>query len=91
MRLGNHIERVLSIARLEKKELHLESGEPVEVNDLIAAVTDSMNLQLQKKNASCGPAAECGQRPVIFGDELHFSNVIYNLIDNAKKYSSGEI
>ena len=28
--------------------------------------------------------------PVIYGDELHLSNVFYNLVDNANKYSSGE-
>jgi len=85
VRLGNHIERVLSIARLEKKEIKLEYN-PVNVNDLITAVVDSMGLQLQKKNAritlNLNATAE-----VIMGDELHLSNVIYNLVDNANKYS----
>ncbi|MEJ5963899.1 ATP-binding protein [Pedobacter immunditicola] len=85
MRLGNHIERVLSIARLEKKELHLE-WEPVEVNDLIVAVTDSMHLQLQKKQATLVLNLEA-ENSTVNGDELHLSNIIYNLIDNANKYS----
>jgi len=85
MRLGNHIERVLSIARLEKKELHLE-WEPVEVNDLIVAVTDSMHLQLQKKEATLILNLEA-ENSTVNGDELHLSNIIYNLIDNANKYS----
>lgn len=85
VRLGNHIERVLSIARLEKKELRLERTE-VNVNDLITAVLDSMSLQLQKKNAHVDLELEAIE-PVIMGDELHLSNVIYNLIDNANKYS----
>ena len=85
MRLGNHIERVLSIARLEKKELHLE-WEPVEVNDLIVAVTDSMHLQLQKKEATLVLNLEA-ENSTVNGDELHLSNIIYNLIDNANKYS----
>ncbi len=85
VRLGNHIERVLSIARLEKKELKLELQE-VNVNDLITAVLDSMNLQLQKKNATVELDLDAID-PIIFGDELHFSNVIYNLVDNANKYS----
>ncbi len=85
MRLGNHIERVLSIARLEKKELHLE-WEPVEVNDLIVAVTDSMSLQLQKRDADLILNLEA-INSTVSGDELHLSNIIYNLIDNANKYS----
>jgi two-component system phosphate regulon sensor histidine kinase PhoR len=87
VRLGNHIERVLSIARLEKKELKLEHEE-LNINDLILIVTDSMGLQLQKKNAIVDLQLNAAN-PVIFGDELHFSNVIYNLIDNANKYSAG--
>lgn len=87
VRLGNHIERVLSIARLEKKELKLEHQE-VNMNDLISAVVDSMGLQLQRKNAALTLNLDATQT-IIYGDELHLSNVIYNLIDNANKYSSG--
>ena len=85
VRLGNHIERVLSIARLEKRELHMESNE-VQINELISAVMDSMHLQLQKKDAIV--QLELLANPdIVLGDELHLSNVIYNLIDNANKYS----
>ncbi|SHF62822.1 two-component system, OmpR family, phosphate regulon sensor histidine kinase PhoR [Pedobacter caeni] len=85
VRLGNHIERVLSIARLEKKELKLEQTE-LNINDLILVVVDSMSLQLQKKDAVIKLHLDASQ-PLIYADELHLSNVIYNLIDNANKYS----
>lgn len=86
VRLGNHIERVLSIARLEKKELKLEYRE-VDIHDLIAAVVDSMSLQLQKRNAKLSLSLDA-VHPIVYGDELHLSNVFYNLIDNANKYSA---
>jgi len=85
VRLGNHIERVLSIARLEKRELQIEST-PVAINELITAVMDSMQLQLQKKDAEVHLEL-LADPDVVSGDELHLSNVIYNLIDNANKYS----
>lgn len=85
VRLGNHIERVLSIARLEKKELKLEQAE-VNIHDLVAAVVDSMGLQLQKKEATLSMVLDA-EYPLVYGDELHLSNVIYNMIDNAIKYS----
>ncbi|MBB2146528.1 two-component sensor histidine kinase [Pedobacter sp. LMG 31464] len=88
VRLGNHIERVLSVARLEKKEIKLEFN-PVKVNDLITAVVDSMGLQLHKRNATITLNLNATE-DVIMGDELHLSNVIYNLIDNANKYSVNE-
>lgn len=86
VRLGNHIERVLSIARLEKNELQLQS-DAVDMNDLIVAVTESMNLQLQKHGATLTLNLDAEQSTII-GDELHLSNVMYNLIDNAIKYSA---
>jgi two-component system phosphate regulon sensor histidine kinase PhoR len=86
VRLGNHIERVLSVARLEKKEVRFEYHQ-IKLNDLVTAVVDSMSLQLQKRNAEVTMELNATE-DIIMGDELHLSNVIYNLIDNANKYSS---
>jgi len=88
VRLGNHIERVLSIARLEKRELKLEEAD-VNLNDLVIAVLDSMDLQLQKKGAQVELTLDAID-PIVLGDELHLSNVLYNLIDNANKYSANQ-
>jgi two-component system phosphate regulon sensor histidine kinase PhoR len=86
VRLGSHIERVLNIARIEKNDFRLDS-KPVDVNEMISIVLDSMHLKLQKHNAIATLNLDA-ENPVIIGDELHFSNVIYNLIDNAIKYSN---
>lgn len=86
VRLGSHIERVLSIARLEKGELKMDNT-AVDMNDLIVIVLDSMGLQLQKRDAILNVNTDA-ERSTVFGDELHLSNVLYNLIDNANKYSS---
>lgn len=85
VRLGNHIERVLNIAKIEKGDLKLENKD-VEINDLIAAIVDSMALQFEKRNAKIEMQLDANPA-VVMGDELHLSNVIYNLLDNANKYS----
>ena len=84
-RLGSHIERVLNIARIEKNDFKLEK-KPLDVNEMIAVVIDSMALKLQKCNATTTLQLDA-ENAVISADELHFSNVIYNLVDNAIKYS----
>jgi two-component system phosphate regulon sensor histidine kinase PhoR len=86
VRLGSHIERVLNIARIEKDDFKLDK-KPVDVNEMITIVLDSMDLKLQKCNAVTTLYLDAEQS-VIIGDELHFSNVLYNLIDNAIKYSN---
>jgi two-component system phosphate regulon sensor histidine kinase PhoR len=85
-RLGSHIERVLNIARIEKNDFKLEK-KPLDVNEMIAVVVDSMELKLQKTNAVIALQLDA-ENAIISADELHFSNVIYNLIDNAIKYSA---
>jgi two-component system phosphate regulon sensor histidine kinase PhoR len=86
-RLGSHIERVLNIARIDKNDFKLDK-KPVDINEMIAIVLDSMALKLQKCNADVVLNLDAGN-PVIQADELHFSNLLYNLIDNAIKYSEG--
>lgn len=85
VRLGNHIERVLDIARLEKETLKLEKT-PIHINDLLSAVLDSMQLQLQKVGGKFEHHFDA-KNDVVVGDELHLSNVFFNLVDNAIKYS----
>ena len=84
VRLGNHIERVLNIAKIDREDLKLEHTE-VDMNDLITAVTDSMDLQLQKNQVKVSMDLQA-KHAIVPGDELHLSNVIFNLIDNAIKY-----
>jgi two-component system phosphate regulon sensor histidine kinase PhoR len=84
-RLGNHIERVLNIARIEKNDLKLDIKQ-LDVNEMVTTVLDSMELKLQKYNVIANLNLDA-ERAMIEADELHFSNVLYNLIDNAIKYS----
>lgn len=85
VRLGSHIERVLNIARLEKESLKIERAD-VPINALVEGVLDSMQLQLQKANGILHHDFTAKQ-DVVIGDELHLSNVFFNLVDNAIKYS----
>jgi len=88
VRLGNHIERVLHLAKVDKEDFRLENR-AVELNTLIAAVADSMSLQLEKQKATIKLDLQA-KNDVVFADELHLSNVLFNLIDNALKYCDGE-
>ncbi len=86
-RLGNHIERVLNIARLEKENLKIEKTN-VHINLLVSGVLESMNLQLQQAKGTL--TTDLGASDdLVTGDELHLSNVFFNLVDNAIKYSKG--
>lgn len=86
VRLGSHIERVLNIARIEKNDFKLDIKR-IDVNETITTVLDSMMLKLQKHDVKIDLNLT-DEEMMIKADELHFSNVLYNLIDNAIKYSN---
>ena len=86
VRLGNHIERVLNIAQLEKEDLKIVRSD-MYVNDMVKAVADSMQLQFQKAGVDLSMKLGA-HKDLIVGDELHLTNVVFNLLDNALKYSS---
>jgi two-component system phosphate regulon sensor histidine kinase PhoR len=54
---------------------------------MINIVIDSMSLKLQKHNVKLTLQLDA-INAVVLADELHFSNIIYNLVDNAIKYSN---
>lgn len=87
VRLGSHIERVLNIAKLEKENLRIERIK-VHINPLVESVLDSMHLQLQKADGKI-QVNLAATEDIVIGDELHLSNVMFNLVDNAIKYSAG--
>jgi two-component system phosphate regulon sensor histidine kinase PhoR len=59
--------------------------EPLNMQELIQEVTSSMRLQFEKKNAAVNIYTEGNTS--FEGDRLHLVSVIFNLLDNALKYS----
>jgi two-component system phosphate regulon sensor histidine kinase PhoR len=85
-RMGKQVERVLQIAALEREDFKLQPYES-DLHQLIQKVADSIYLQVESRKGriNCKLLA---QHYHIRVDELHFSNVLYNLLDNAIKYSA---
>jgi two-component system phosphate regulon sensor histidine kinase PhoR len=88
-RMNKHVETILQAALLEKKELQF-NNKKINANSIIATVMDNYQLQLDEKEATCKLELNAID-DAINADELHFTNVISNLIDNAIKYSKEEL
>lgn len=83
-RLQTQVERVLQIARLDKEELDL-TKKVVDLHELadLAVPTIEMNFGEQGIMIDTEFRAE---RHEIYGDEMHITNILFNLLDNAAKY-----
>ena len=64
-------------AVLKKKEL--------DANKLIEGVVNTFTLKVEKYNGAIATNL-AATNPYIFVDEMHFTNVIFNLLNNAVKY-----
>lgn len=85
-RMNKQVEKILQAARLEKEEVKL-TLQQLDAHQIINKVATNMALQIQEKNGSIDLHLAATD-PVIEADEVHFSNIIFNLLDNAMKYSS---
>jgi two-component system phosphate regulon sensor histidine kinase PhoR len=83
-RLYAHVEKLLQMATIEKTKLHLNLDR-IELN---AFVNDSIQEFKNSQNErSYSVTLESGiSNAMIQADRLHFSNLIFNILDNAIKY-----
>jgi two-component system phosphate regulon sensor histidine kinase PhoR len=85
LRMNRQVEDILTIARLDKKDFEFK-WEAFNLHEVIEDAIQSIVLQVEKKGGSitCELAAA---NPVATSDSNHFANLVYNLLDNANKYS----
>jgi two-component system phosphate regulon sensor histidine kinase PhoR len=84
-RLSLLVDKVLKLSMFEKKEIELKY-EPLNLRQLVDEVTASMRLQFEKRKAVVTIDAEGST--AMQGDRLHLVSVLFNLLDNALKYTT---
>ena len=84
-RMHAQVENVLRISKLEKNELNI-SKENVELHDLIEDAITHVELIIEDKKGYIVTNLDAEYSSVLAND-MHFTNVIVNILDNAIKYS----
>ncbi|MEP7258680.1 MAG: HAMP domain-containing sensor histidine kinase [Flavitalea sp.] len=84
-RMNKQVETILQAALMDRQEIQLNKR-PLHVHELIGQVMDNYTLQLQDKQGRINLQLQA-KNDLIDADEVHFRNLISNLIDNAVKYS----
>lgn len=83
-RLRFQVEKVLQMSMFDRRKATVRLQE-VDVNTLVAGIVNTFKLKVERYGGQIKflPEAEVAEVNV---DEMHFTNVIYNLLDNAVKY-----
>ena len=82
-KLNNHIEKILNIAKWDTIPMTLEK-QKLELIPILNDVIENINLKYDNVAITIKTIL-----PTIFiyADEFHFSNLVYNILENAIKYS----
>jgi signal transduction histidine kinase len=88
-RLSVQVEKILQMAIFDKEKVGLKLTK-IDVNELVKGVINSFRLKVESKNGKIIEKFEA-KKSMSFVDEHHFTNVIFNLFDNAFKYRRGTL
>jgi two-component system phosphate regulon sensor histidine kinase PhoR len=84
-RLGLLVDKVLKLSMFENQQVELKQ-ERFDLKQLAEEVMSSMKIQFEKHRAQVTLVTD-GEDFLMMADRLHLLSVIYNLLDNALKYS----
>ena len=85
MRMNRQVEDILTIARLDQKDFEFK-WEAIDAHALVEDAIQGIKIQIEKRGGKI-ETNFAAANSVITTDKIHCTNVIYNLLDNANKYS----
>lgn len=83
-RLRFLVEKVLQMSMYDKKKAVLKKRH-VDINEMVETIGNSFSLRVEHTGGKVYTEIEAVDS-TIYVDEMHFQNVIFNLLDNAVKY-----
>ncbi|MEK8180041.1 HAMP domain-containing sensor histidine kinase [Flavobacterium buctense] len=84
-RMHAQVENVLRISKLEKRELEINK-ESNDIHSILEDAIDHVNLIIDDRDGSITTHFDATRTSVLLND-VHFTNVFVNILDNAIKYS----
>lgn len=84
-RLKNQVDKIMQMALIDSGNLTLEKKQ-LDLHDLIRKVAENLKMMVDDKNGSI-KLNLVATKYLVLADETHLKNIVYNLMDNALKYS----
>ena len=88
IRMNKQVETILQASLLEKDEVQVNLKK-YSAHEFINDAVNNIMLPLQQKNGTLDVHLDAKDETVLI-DEVHFTNIVNNLLDNAMKYSKYE-
>jgi len=88
-RLSFLVEKVLQMSLFERQKASLNRKE-MDANDMLANIAHTFVIKVEKYGGTLEVELEALESTVLV-DEMHFTNVLFNLMENAVKYRRQEV
>lgn len=84
-RLRFQVDKVLQMSMFEDRKTASLKMKELDANELLSGVINTFTVKVEQSGGCITWSPEADD-PYVFVDEMHFTNVIFNLMDNALKY-----
>lgn len=88
-RLRFQVEKVLQMSMFERQSNTMKLKE-IDIDELIYGVVNTFKLKVENIGGTIDTSFET-EDPFAMADDMHFTNVIFNLMDNAVKYKRADV
>ncbi|MBO7192655.1 MAG: HAMP domain-containing histidine kinase [Bacteroidaceae bacterium] len=89
-RLRFQVDKVLQMSMFDDKNTAALNMKELDANELISGIVNTFAVKVNQGGGAIKTNLEAAD-PYIKADEMHFTNVVFNLLDNAVKYRRQDV
>ncbi len=89
-RLRFQVDKVLQMSMFDDKNTASLKMKELDANELVSNIVNTFAVKVEQGGGRIDSVLDATD-PYVFVDEMHFTNVIYNLLDNAVKYKRYDV
>ncbi len=87
-RMNAHVEMVLRMSKLDRNQMDMNFQE-VNLNGVVQKSVEPIRFIVEERNGTIFEEYNA-EHSFVKGDPFHLENIVINVLDNARKYSTGE-
>lgn len=89
-RLRFQVDKVLQMSMFDNKDTASLKMKELDANDLVEGIVNTFAVKVEQNGGELVWELNADD-PFVYVDEMHFTNVVFNLMDNAVKYRRADV